>query len=590
MSEQKQVSTDAPAAAEGKWLRRGLLLAIVLGCAVAVSPNPADPDLWGHIQYGRDALADGFVPATTTYSFTAKGYRWINHENLAELLLAIGMDNLGPVGLLIAKCLLGLLVVGLILRLAMKKNVGIIPLGIVALLVAVNLAYHWSLRPHLLTYVYCALLMALLAYAFDGWEGRWCLPWLKPSGDDSPPELGYSSTRIRALWLAPVLFLFWANSHGGFVAGYFLYSAYLSCRAFEALACRGRAGWGLARRFVLMIVVAGLATLVNPYGPGLHRWLMYSLGSPRPEIAEWHAPAMLGLEHFELWLLIIVLVASISLTRRTRDFTHLVLLMLCLWQSLTHMRHVPFLAILFGFWMPVHVESLLQRLKFARPETGFAADMSRTARRVVAGGLILSLVLLTGRLYGRLSELRVDKAYFPVAATQFIADHELRGKLVVTYDWAQYAIGAFGQNGSGDDGLLVSFDGRFRTCYPQEVVDMNFDFVLGPGGPDKRHRGKHSPPFDPARVLEFQQPDLVLLCVRQFHSQMAILQHQDQWVLLYQDEIAQLWGRRAKYDDPASPNFIPPAERQIGDEPQHGYVAWPALPVRGRRIEKLASK
>ena len=62
---------------------------------------------------------------------------------------------------------------------------------------------------------------------------------------------------------------------------------------------------------------------------------------------------------------------------------------------------------------------------------------------------------------------------------QYVADQELTGKLVVTFRWAQYAIAAFNPRSHGDDGLLVAFDGRFRTCYPQEIVDMYFDFATG---------------------------------------------------------------------------------------------------------------
>jgi hypothetical protein len=52
------------------------------------------------------------------------------------------------------------------------------------------------------------------------------------------------------------------------------------------------------------------------------------------------------------------------------------------------------------------------------------------------------------------------------------------------------------------------------------------------------------------------------------------------WVLLYQDELAQVWGRASRYGDPASPDFIPPAGRQIDDAKQGGFAAWPAIPGR----------
>jgi hypothetical protein len=73
------------------WLDRGVVAAVLLASAVALSLNVADPDLWGHVQYGRDALAHG-LPVTTTYSYVAHNQRWINHEILAEYALAIGAD------------------------------------------------------------------------------------------------------------------------------------------------------------------------------------------------------------------------------------------------------------------------------------------------------------------------------------------------------------------------------------------------------------------------------------------------------------------------------------------------------------------
>ena len=70
------------------WAQRLALLAIVLTATYTMSINVADPDLWGHVQYGNDVLADGYIHETTTYSYTAVGFRWINHENLAELTFA----------------------------------------------------------------------------------------------------------------------------------------------------------------------------------------------------------------------------------------------------------------------------------------------------------------------------------------------------------------------------------------------------------------------------------------------------------------------------------------------------------------------
>jgi hypothetical protein len=50
------------------------------------------------------------------------------------------------------------------------------------------------------------------------------------------------------------------------------------------------------------------------------------------------------------------------------------------------------------------------------------------------------------------------------------------------------------------------------------------------------------------------------------------------WVLLYQDSLAQLWGRKERYDDPKSAFYLEPRHRELGDFEQQGFVYWPALP------------
>ena len=556
------------------WFDRGLLIATLLTCAVALSPNPADPDLWGHVQYGKDALAAG-LPATTTYSYSAVGYRWINHENLAEVLLAVGSDHLGPIGMLWVKCLLGVGVIGLIMARASRQGVGKVSLSVVALLVSVNLSYFWSMRPQLLSFVYLALLIYLLSWCFSGWEGRCHMPWLRGRHDE-PGEINYSSRRMRCLWLAPILFFFWANTHGGFVAGYCIFLAYLGMRGFEAYLSAGKSSFGLLRRFTMMGAAAGLGTLINPYGPRLHLWLLESLRVPRPEILEWHAPDLTSTTMIPVWLIMFTWFAVMLLSQRSRDVTHLTILTITLWQSLEHVRHIPFFAIPFGFWIAPHVDSVLRRFNVVSNVSNFGTDISPRMRNGFVAVLGLAFLLLGYRLYDRLSDMPVKRSEYPVSAFQFLADQQLHGNLVVTYNWAQYAIAAFGSETSQDEGIRVSFDGRFRTCYPQEVVDMNFDFVLGDLEP--RYRGKHSPPFDDQAVLSFGAPDLVLLNRRQPHGVNVMFRNRESWALLYQDEIAQIWGRRSRFDDPTQADYIPDGSRNISDDEQVGTVTWPAMP------------
>ncbi|MEZ6110018.1 MAG: hypothetical protein R3C99_03230 [Pirellulaceae bacterium] len=478
MSDDRYANSNLRLTGPSKWLEGAVLLALILVCALAMSANRADVDFWGHVQYGMDVLADG-LPRTTTYSYTAPDYPWINHENLAELLMALGVVHLGPTGLLAIKLMLGVWIVGMILRQAQRQHVSMLTLCIVALAIATIFQRDWTLRPQLLSFLYFTLMLLLLQWCFAGWEGQWRLSRVDRRADiEKPVELTYSTTRLRFLWLMPLLFVFWANSHGGFAAGLCVFIAYLGLRSLEAIVCKGQQARGLVTRFALMAAAAAFATLLNPYGPGLHLWLINSLGTPRPEIVEWHGPRLWEMHYLPIWLVLGAWIFSIFFTRRSRDFTHMTVMSLLAWQMLEHQRHAPFFAIAFGMWMPLHIESTLKQIGMARDSTAFGVGVSRPLRWVFSIVLLCLLIVLVGRLSRRLADMPVMRNEYPVSALEYMAEQDLNGKLVVTYNWAQYAIAAMGTlNNESQPGVQVQFDGRFRTCYPQDVIDMHFDLL-----------------------------------------------------------------------------------------------------------------
>lgn len=554
-----------------------MLLCIVLSCAVALSPDVADPDLWGHVRYGQDLLSSGALPTTATYTFTADDHPWINHENLSEVILAAAAGAAGGRGLLIMKCLLAIGLAGLWIRAGRRNKVAIPALTIVLLLAAVNLAYNWSLRPHLFTYVCFALLIVLLDHCFAGWSALGHSWLIRRRGfaesrarDRSPLALQVlPAVRIGRLWLAVPLFAVWANTHGGFVAGWILFAVYLGCRIAEALWAQGTGAARIVVHLLLITAASGMATLANPYGAGLHRWMVQSLGFARPEISEW-AALTTDYDYFWLFVALYGLTAwALVASRRPRDMAQVALLIVTAWQSVEHVRHIPFFAILAGFWLPPHVDSLMSRLRGHPQSAGRAKPLSPWASRGLAILLSLAVVLLVGRLATRLDGVRVDRGVYPVEAFEYMARENLNGRLVVTYNWAQYAIAAFAP------ATTVGFDGRFRTCYPQDVVDAHFDFLFGdlPHLRNRRTRG----PIEPEKVLQVGRPELVLIDRHLPHA-VAVMNRQWDWVLLYQDSLAQLWGHRRKYDDPHSRNYVPPSKRDVSDRPQTGYAHWPALP------------
>jgi hypothetical protein len=578
------------------WIDRGILLAVLLACGVSLSLNVADPDLWGHIQYGRDCWRHG-LPATTTYSYLATDTRWINHELVAEFVSFIVNDAFGGRGLLIGKTLLGWLVIGLVMWTARQQAASLTTVCGTALLVASALAQHWTLRPQLASYTSFALELALLGWAFRGWAGdnrlngpwlrslcqRWGRSsWLNCVSQSLPTqpadELSYTRTNMKALWLMVPLTVLWTNAHGGFLAGLCVFIAYLGLRGLEAVAHRGWQARGLLARFALMMAAAVTSTLINPYGAEFLVWLYDDLKVPRPEIVEWRAPDLFSLEALPFVILVVAWAMALLFSKKRLDITQQVILALLCWQSFTHQRHIAFFAIACGFWLPRHWQSVLERFGVVSPKTSVGNGLSPRLAPWVAGFVAIACLLTGLRLANRWNELQVERNIFPVAAAEFIAREQLTGKMIVTFNWAQYALATFGPNDERVDGILIHVDGRCRTSYSQAMLDEHFDFILGRQSPSDRYRDPRSD-FDPARALHNRRPNLVLLARSQEPGCNLMQTQQQTWTLLYQDELAQLWGRRIQYDDPSNPDYIPPQRRIIGDEPQSGYAAWPAMPA-----------
>lgn len=556
----------------------------VLVSALAMSPSVADPDLWGHVQFGREFLETGQLEETTSFSFTAEGYRWINHENLSEIVMAWTVDHIGVAGLLWGKLLLSLFAIGSILYFNFRAGVGLIANCALTILVASNLGYHWSFRPQVASFFLFTLLVILLQVSFTGWRDNWHLKWFRPgwlTRGESNDDIDYSWIRARLLWLSPLIFVVWANSHGGYVAGICIFVVYLGCRAVEALSTFWPSGWGLVRRLLLMSLVGALATLLNPYSYRLPLWLLESLGTARPEIMEWSSNQLMSLVGMKFLGLAGLVILALTLSKRSLDFTQCVLLGLTLWQAVSHFRHVPFFAILAGFWLGPHLESALSRVSSRQPVESGPGQKASFGQLVLAATMFLMIGIIGFQLTARLSHLRVERNKFPVDAIEFMNENRLGGRLVVTYDWAQYAIAALCVDGNlspGQPKSTVAFDGRFRTCYPQEVIDMHFDLLLGDRA--KRARSRNSPAIDPTRVLRYGDPELVLLKRQGELSEQVMNTQTDQWVLLYQDPLAQLWGRRDKYDNSNRPDYVASSRRIIRTAMPNGYEDWPALPIK----------
>ncbi len=560
------VSFVVKAREQYRLLKIGVLALLVLACALPFSFNHVDPDLWGHVKYGQDWIAAGHMPRTATHTYSAEGHAWVNHENAAELAFAWAVDHLGIYWMLVAKCALGLTIAATMVATARRHGVPALGAWALVVLVAANLQAFFPMRPQLFSFALCTAALVCLDRAFGDWQKS-------------------RQVRLAWLWPLPVLMIAWVNSHGGFVAGLAIVGVYLLGRMIELAIHDGWASWRRQACLAAVGLACVAATFVNPYGWGMHAWLWHSWGGAPPEITEW-APPLPGKPVFwPLVMLLAVSIACLAATRRRRDWTQIVILALVAWQACSHLRHIAFLALLVGFWLPVHWHSALLRLRPNAERKLPVVLPPRWFRATLAAVMLACIALQSYALSLRLSDFPVLRSQYPVDALQYMVDHRLTGKAVVAFNWSQYAIAALAPD------VTVQFDGRFDTCYPQDVIDMHFDWLLSDKlGP--RERSPESGPMDGTRVLEHGRPDLVLV-QRSYAPPMAVMQElaegeNPSWVMLYSDSVAVLWGRRSRYDDPASPHYLAPELRMHDVRLLEARWQWPALPDRSLWEEAAA--
>src|SRR5690348_2702784 len=128
----------------------------------------ADPDLWGHVRFGDDILRQHAIPRVDPYSFTSDR-AWINHEWLAECVMAAAYRIAGPSGLIVLKVLLLLAMAALVVTALHAAGVDDRARDLLIAIVAIGtIAQANHVRPQLFSLLCFATLLALLVRTDEG--------------------------------------------------------------------------------------------------------------------------------------------------------------------------------------------------------------------------------------------------------------------------------------------------------------------------------------------------------------------------------------------------------------------------------------
>ncbi len=304
----------------------GLLLLL------ALAPNSllnSDGDTAHHLAVGRQILTTGTLTRTDLFSAPHFGRPWLNWEWLADLLFAAANSLLGLNGVAVmAAALIAGTLYGLC-RWCMARGLHPVPTLVLGLLAATTSEIHWLARPHLFSFT---LLLLVLYYLEEYRTGR--IP-------------------ARRLAFIPPLMTLWANLHPAFVIGLVFCGAYWLGAVIETVgwgprvtleratqnAVTGSAGRPTVRRtqagartqvraYTWTGVVAAAATVINPYGIGLHLHIIEFLRNPLLTriIVEYQPPDFSRPITWPFAVLLLLGIGLVATNWRRVPATHLLLL------------------------------------------------------------------------------------------------------------------------------------------------------------------------------------------------------------------------------------------------------------------------
>jgi len=301
---------------------------LMLAVAATAAVMPAQSDSYWHLRAGYDLARTGHVPLADSYSFTARGLPWPNHEWLWQALSwachrAGGMPLLTAAGAALATgaCALAY---GL-----MRARPSV---NFVLALVGIPLAsVVWALRPQVASLLLLMLLLRLLSQ--------------------------------RRLWLIPPLFLLWANLHGAVALGGVVLAAATIVAWFHDRR--------LAARLALLTLVCGALTAATPMGVHLWSFIGESMARSRQnQIMEWMPSYPKGPIEISFWVAALLLIgATAARWRRLSPFEDRLVVVVALLLVVLAARAVRNIAPFCLVWMPAMSRLIgpQARLPGARP-------------------------------------------------------------------------------------------------------------------------------------------------------------------------------------------------------------------------------
>lgn len=370
-------------------------------------------DTWWHLVVAARILKTHVWPTHDIYSFTAFGTPWIDYEWLGDIVLELFMKHSGLQGLMVFVVAAGTAVMGLLYYYASQRS-GNSKAAFVASAVLLPLASaQFTARPQLLGYILLIITFICLEKFREG--------------------------RSEFLWLLPLVFWLWVNTHGTFVLGFVILGVYWlsGLRGFHYGRIYAKQ-WTPKQRYQLELtfLICLIASILTPYGTRLAAYPLQMFSSQHlimKFVQEWQAVNFSQpIGKFFLALLAIFWLGLVTsdLNLRVDDF---LLLGFATAETLMHARF-------FLLFVPVFAPLAAELLRKWVPKYEPAKDhhvLNFVLMALIVTGIVISFPSRTD-LRGGLRQK------FPVKAIAFLREHPEYKRTFNDADWGSYMMYSLG--------------------------------------------------------------------------------------------------------------------------------------------------
>jgi hypothetical protein len=427
-----------------------LILLYAMTCGVLAPKLLGDADIGWHIRNGELMLHTHTITRTDPFSATMFGKLWYSWEWLYDVAAGRAHEWAGLNGVVLFTAILIAFTFALLFRMGLKRGGDVVASSLLLIIAFGASAIHLFSRPHTVSWLFTIIWFQIL----DSNEA------LQFSNETNSP----TKNKDKSLYWLPVIALFWANMHGGFLVGFVLLGIYFVSGViqffFRARQREQILGW--LQQLGTVSVVSFLATFVNPYGPKLYlhiygylsdRWLM-------DHIDEFQSPNFHGLSQQCFILLLLITVAGLAWTRQRPRISQVLVILFAVHSGFYAARNLPVSCMLLVLIVVPLIAKFSEEgsAPDGKAQSGFPGRLRSFNQRMRAQELQLrghlwpwaaAAVLFFacahgGQLHSRqIMNARFDPTRFPVEAADWVAAKNISGPIFSPDAWGGYLIYRF---------------------------------------------------------------------------------------------------------------------------------------------------